>query len=69
MRVVVITARQHAARALREFRGGVPDTIATFTTYPIRAPQLENVGKLFRPAEWTNVGCEAIKRLYMTGVK
>ncbi|MBP9709756.1 hypothetical protein KBD61_01860 [Patescibacteria group bacterium] len=69
LRVVIVTARPHAARALAEFVDGIPADVATFTVHPIQAAQLEGVGEFFRPAEWYNLFCEAIKRAYMTGVK
>lgn len=69
LRVVIVTARPHAARALAEFVDGIPADVATFTIHPIRAAQLEGVGEHFRPAQWYNLLCEASKRIYMTGVK
>ncbi len=69
LRVVIVTARPHAARALAEFVDGIPADVATFTVHPIQAAQLEGVGEFFRPAEWYNLLCEMIKRLYMTGVR
>jgi hypothetical protein len=69
LKVVIITARPHAARALQEFRSVIPRSVAECRVHPIGTPQLDGVGQHLQVAQWLNLACEYTKRLYMTGVR